>query len=92
MIENQKTIQAVAIAGTLPSYKTIASREYKLSRPLFVYFKKEHLNLVAPMRDFVREIISEETLGRKGYLLNSGLVPLSDEELRDIRQEILPHL
>ena len=92
LIENQKTIQAVAIAGTLPSYKNIASRQYKFSRPLFVYFKKEHLNLVVPMRDFVREIISEETLGRKGYLLNSGLVPLSDEELLDIRQEILPQL
>ncbi len=92
LVENQKTIQAVAIAGTLPSYKTIASKQYKLSRPLFVYFKKEHLNLVDSMRDFVREIISEETLGRKGYLLNSGLVPLSDAELREVRQEILSQL
>ena len=92
LIENQKTIQAVAIAGTLPSYKNIASRQYKLSRPLFVYFNKEHLNLISPMRDFVREIISDETIGDKGYLVNSGLVPLSDAELGEVRESILPQL
>ncbi|MBU6140535.1 MAG: substrate-binding domain-containing protein [Proteobacteria bacterium] len=92
LIENKQTIQAVEIDGVTPSYENIASKRYKLSRPLFVYFKKDNLNSRPQMRDFILEIISEETIGKKGYLVNNGLVPLSDAELHDVRQGILSQL
>lgn len=92
LIENQKTIRAVSIDGVLPNIATISSREYPLSRPLFVYFKKEHLNLLPEMRNFIKEIVNEETIGSKGYLVNNGLVPLSEVEFKEVRKNILSEL
>lgn len=92
LVENKQTIQAIEIDQILPTHRTIISREYALSRPLFVYFKKEHLKLMPQMADLIREIISEETIGANGYLINGGLVPLSEDELLDVRKIILSKL
>ncbi len=89
LISNQRVIQAVEIDNIEPTFQTIAAKKYKLSRPLFVYFKKEHLNQMPEMREFIKQIISAETIGRKGYLLHSGLVALSDLELKQTRKNIL---
>jgi len=88
LIENKQTIQAVEIDRIAPTHKTISSREYALSRPLFVYFKRENLKLIPEMADFVREIIDEETIGANGYLINNGLVPSSKSDLLDLRKNI----
>ncbi len=92
LVENQNTIQPTMIDGVLPSHDTIASRDYPLSRPLFVYFKKDHLKLKPEMSNFIREIISEETIGRRGYLINSGLVPLSPKDFLDVKESTLKEL
>ncbi len=92
LVANQKTIQASSIDGIVPTFDTIASKKYELSRPLFVYFKKEHLKLMPEMSEFIEEIVSDETLGSRGYLLHSGLISLSDSELKQIRKNILAQL
>lgn len=92
LIANEKIIQPVKINNIDPSFETIASKHYALSRPLFVYFKKEHLNLMPQMRDFIRELISEETIGRKGYLIHSGLVAMDKSELEQVRNNTLSQL
>ena len=89
---NGKTIQAVSIDNIAPTFDTISSKKYPLSRPLFVYFKKENLSTTPQMRDFVNEIISEETIGQKGYLARSGLIALGDKELLEIRKNTLAQL
>ncbi|MBP7709814.1 MAG: substrate-binding domain-containing protein [Rickettsiales bacterium] len=90
--ENKKTIQAVSIEGVSPNATSIASKKYSLSRPLFVYFKKENLNSTPQMRQFISEIINPETIGPKGYLVRSGLIALSDAELDEVRKNILSQL
>jgi phosphate transport system substrate-binding protein len=92
LVANSRVIQAVQIDDIEPSFASIDSKQYKLSRPLFVYFKKEHLELIPEMRGFIEEIISSETIGRKGYLLNSGLIALSDSELKVVQANILSQL
>lgn len=92
LIDNQKTVRAASIDGFEPNLKTISNREYPLSRPLFVYVKKDHFDLIVGMRDFVKEIISEETIGKNGYLVNNGLVPLSAKELEKVRSDVLSKL
>ncbi len=92
LVVNKNIIQAVKIENIDPSFETIASKKYELARPLFVYFKKEHLNLMPQMRNFVKEIISEETIGKKGYLIHSGLIALSDKELQEVRRNTLAQL
>jgi phosphate transport system substrate-binding protein len=89
LVVNPSKIQPIKVDGIAPSYSSIASKKYNLSRPLFVYFKKDNFDLIPEMKDFVQELISPETIGEKGYLSHSGLVPLSNLELLQIRQEIL---
>lgn len=92
LIANRAVIQPVKINNIEPSAANIASKSYELSRPLFVYFKKEHLNLISGMRDFIKEIINPETIGRKGYLIHNGLVVMPEAELQQVRKNILSQL
>ena len=89
---NKNFIEAAEINGVKPDQKSIAAKKYPLSRSLFVYFKKEHLNLVPEIYDFINEIISQETIGSKGYLVRSGLVAMSDQELKEVRKNTLEKL
>lgn len=92
LVVNPDKIQPVKIDGQYPTYETISSKKYDLSRPLFVYFKKDHLDLIPQMRDFIHEIINAETIGQKGYLVHNGLVPQGNAELLQLKKEILPQL
>ncbi len=90
--ENHSSIQSATINGVVPSFNTIVSGAYPVSRPLFIYAKKEHFALVLGMKEFVLEIISKNTLGNDGYLLQKGLIPLTDLELKKVRDEITNNL
>ena len=90
--ENHQSIQPAIINLVSPSFDNIVSGAYPVSRPLFIYFKKEHLNLVAGMRQFVDEIVSKNTIGSDGYLLQKGLIPLTDLELKKVRNEVAESL
>ena len=84
--ENRQTIQPIKINNIEPNFENIASGSYPISRPLFIYFKKEHLNLVPNIKEFIDEIISTDTLGKDGYLMQKGLIPLDDSELKKTRE------
>jgi phosphate transport system substrate-binding protein len=90
--ENRDLIKAAKIDQTLPSFENIVSGNYPVSRPLFIYFKKEHLNLILGMREFIAEIISEDTIGNDGYLLQKGLIPLTNLEIKKVRDEVMKNL
>jgi phosphate transport system substrate-binding protein len=53
---------------------TIASGEYTVSRPLFIYAKKQHVGVIPGMAEFVAEYTSEKAIGEDGYLTDKGLV------------------
>lgn len=90
--ENHHAIQAAVINKVMPSFDNIVSGTYSVSRPLFIYFKKEHLNLIPGMAQFIQEIISKNTIGNDGYLLQKGLIPLTDLELKKVRDEVASKL
>jgi phosphate transport system substrate-binding protein len=92
LVENSQSIKAISINKIKPSKENISSKKYHLSRPLFVYFKKEHLELVPEMKDFIKELISKETIGNNGYLVHSGLVSLEKKELKNIQEKTLSEL
>jgi phosphate transport system substrate-binding protein len=83
--ENGATIKAVAIDEVVPTFETIASSEYKVSRPLFVYAKKQHVGTVPGMAEFVGEYMSDKAVGEEGYLSDKGLIPLPAAELEKMR-------
>ncbi len=90
--ENRYVIQPATINNVIPTFDSIVSRAYPASRPLFIYLKKEHLNLIPGMREFTTEIISKNTIGSDGYLLQKGLIPLNDAELRKVQDEATEQL
>ena len=80
--ENASKIKGAAIDGKQPTYDTIASGDYKVSRPLFIYAKKQHVGTIPGMAEFVKEYVSDKALGEDGYLAAKGLVTLPPEELK----------
>ena len=62
--ENAATIKDVAVDGVKPTFETIADGSYKVARPLFVYVKKQHVDVIPGMKEFVAEYVSEKAHGR----------------------------
>ena len=86
--ENAARLRGVALNGVEPSFETIASGKYLASRPLFIYFKKQHIGVIAGLDKFIAEYVSDKALGSEGYLSNKGLVPLPAKELAASRAAV----
>jgi phosphate transport system substrate-binding protein len=78
--QNTDKIQESAVDGVQPTFETIAGGSYPLSRPLFFYVKKAHLDVIPGLDEYVAEFTSEATWGEEGYLSDRSLVPMPKEE------------
>ena len=78
--ENGAKIKGAAVDGVVPTYETISGSEYPVARPLFVYFKKQHVGVIPGLKEFIDEYASDKALGEDGYLSAKGLVPLPDAD------------
>jgi phosphate transport system substrate-binding protein len=78
--ENASSIQGAEVEGVAPTFEAIADGSYQGSRPLFVYFKKQHIGTIPGVQEFINEYASDAALGEDGYLSAKGLVPLPDDE------------
>jgi phosphate transport system substrate-binding protein len=77
-------IQAAQIEGETISLESIQSYEYPIARPLFVYFKKEHMDVVPGLEGFMKAYISKRAMGKRGYLSDLGLVPLDEVTFKEM--------
>ena len=77
---NLDIIQGVLINGVAPTFDNIALKKYPAARPLFFYVKKTHMNFFPDIRKYVEEFISKKAIGEEGYLVDTGLIPLEEEE------------
>jgi phosphate transport system substrate-binding protein len=78
--ENEGKIKAAKVEGQVPTFETIASGDYKVARPLFVYVKKQHVGQVPGIAEFVAEYASAKAMGEEGYLADKGLIPLPADQ------------
>ena len=90
--QNLNFVQGSVINSFKATFDNIASGDYPVSRSLFVYIKSQHYQTKPSLKEFVAELISEDTLGDEGYLTYKGLIPLSDDELEDVRARLLINL
>ncbi len=74
--ENMDKVKVASIDGVKPSFESIASGKYPLSRSLYIYVKKSRLDLTPGLRGFVKEFTSDAASGRGGYLQERGMIPL----------------
>ena len=77
---NMDKVKAARIDGVGPSMATIADGSYPLARSLYIYVKKANLATKPGLRDFMNGFVSDAASGKGGYLLQRGLIPLSDAE------------
>ena len=83
--ENASSIKGLEIDGVAPAYETVASGDYKMARPLFVYAKKQHVGVVPGMAEFVAEYVSDKASGTDGYLADKGLIALPEADAEKSR-------
>ncbi|MGF1630539.1 MAG: substrate-binding domain-containing protein [Kiloniellaceae bacterium] len=89
LYENQDTLQGIKVNGVEPNFDTIASGDYGVSRPLFIYFKNTHRGVIPGLDEFITEYVSDAALASDGYLAERGLVALSDEKRAEVQDAVL---
>ena len=79
-------VQAAKIEGSVISLDSIQSYDYPIARPLFIYFKKEHMDIVPGLEKFMKTYINKKAMGPRGYLMDLGLVPLDKATFKEMRK------
>lgn len=78
--QNGDTVQGSLVDGQAPTFEAIAEGEYPVSRPLYFYVKKAHVEAIPGIREFLTEFTSDKAMGDEGYLADKGLIPLPEVE------------
>ncbi|MFN3536519.1 MAG: PstS family phosphate ABC transporter substrate-binding protein, partial [Brevundimonas sp.] len=86
--QNRDVVKAATIDGVAPTVETIASGEYPISRSMFIYVKKAHIGVIPNLEQFVAEYVSENSMGRGGYLQDRGLIPLMPDAFAAQREVV----
>jgi len=83
---NTDKLQVATMNGVVPSTDAISSGEYPVSRPLYFYIKKAHLEAIPGLQEYAQFFVSDEIAGPDGPLAAYGLV--SDPELADTQSKV----
>ena len=75
MDQNRDKVQGSTIEGVAPEFDTIANGSYKVSRPLFVYYKTDHMGVIPGLAEF-KEFYKKLAVDINGPLIAAGLIPL----------------
>ncbi|MGF6178129.1 PstS family phosphate ABC transporter substrate-binding protein [Ensifer sp. 4252] len=89
LYENSDKLKDVKVNGVEVTFETIADGSYPVARPLFVYVKNAHRDVIPGMKEFLEEFVSDAALGSDGYLAERGLTPLDDAKRADVQKAVL---
>ncbi len=78
--ENSDKVQGSKVDGVAPEFDAIADGSYPVSRSLYFYVKKAHVNMIPGMREYLKEFTSKRAWGDEGYLTERGLIPMPKAE------------
>ncbi|MBN8649378.1 MAG: substrate-binding domain-containing protein [Caulobacterales bacterium] len=79
--ENTDKLKAIKIENKAPEMADITSGEYPASRSLYFYVKKANISYIPAIKGYMSEFISPKAIGKNGYLISRGLIPLKAEEV-----------
>jgi phosphate transport system substrate-binding protein len=77
---NLDKVKAATVEGVAPTFETISSGEYPLSRSLYIYVKKANVGVTPGLREYVNAFVSDAAAGKGGYLQARGLISLPQAE------------
>ena len=86
--QNAEKVKGAAIDGVAPTFDAIADGSYPVSRPLYFYVKKAHVDVIPGLRGFLREFTSNRAWGDEGYLSDRGLIPMPEEERAEVAANV----
>jgi phosphate transport system substrate-binding protein len=72
---NTDKLKVATMEGIVPSVDTIADGSYPVSRPLFMYVKKQHIGVIPGLKEYLAFFVSDDVAGPGGMLADYGLVP-----------------
>lgn len=85
--QNADKLQGSIVEGVAPEYELIAAGKYPVSRALYVYVKKAHVDVIPGLREYLAEYTSERAIGPEGYLAEKGLIALPDVQRRQVQAD-----
>ncbi len=91
--QNADKLQGSLVEGVTPAFEAIADGSYPVSRSLFFYVKKAHVDQIPGLREYLKEFTSEKAWGQEGYLTDKGLIPMPEAERKkysDIANNLTP--
>lgn len=77
--QNADKVQGSLIESVEPTFETISDKSYPISRPLYFYVKKAHIDVVPGILGYLTEFTSERAWGEDGYLAEKGMIPLASD-------------
>ena len=83
---NTDKLKVATVSGIVPSTATIADGTYPVSRPLFMYVKKQHIGVIPGMQEYLDFFVSDDMVGPEGKLVEYGLV--SDPKLAETQAAV----
>ncbi len=86
--QNADVVQGSIIEGETPTFEAISAGKYVVSRPLFFYVKKAHIDVIPGIKEFTAEFTSEKAWGPEGYLADKGMIPMPDAERKQVADDV----
>ena len=85
--QNRDKVRGSIIDGIEPDFDTIADGDYPVSRSMYFYVKKAHVDVIPGIVEYIETFTDEDAWGPYGYLADKGLIPLTDEERETTRAQ-----
>lgn len=86
--QNTDKVTGLQVEGVGPEFEAIASGQYPISRPLYIYIKKAHVGVIPGIAEFLQEFSSEKAWGDEGYLSDKGLIPMPEGERAQFADDV----
>ena len=87
--QNTDKLHGSFVDGVQPTFEAIADGSYPVSRSLYFYVKKAHVDKIPGIREFLKEFTSEKAWGDEGYLTDKGLIPMPADERAKFRNAVM---
>ncbi|RVQ69247.1 phosphate ABC transporter substrate-binding protein [Croceicoccus ponticola] len=74
--ENADKLRGLAVNGVEPTYDNITSNAYPGARSLYIYVKKQHLDAIPGLREYISTWV--ENWGKGGLFASKGMITSTD--------------
>jgi len=86
--QNSDKVKSISVDGAMATFDNIADGSYGVSRPLFFYVKTAHVGVIPGIEEYLAEFTSRRAVGPNGYLIDRGLIPLSNAEYARMKDAV----